>query len=90
MPDDLDRLLPALGDVACRVSVRLGTATISVRECLSLEPAAIVRLDQHAGDDVDVQVHGSVIARGEVEIVEHKSLVRLTRFVPPASDEEPS
>ncbi|MEW5981063.1 MAG: FliM/FliN family flagellar motor switch protein [Acidobacteriota bacterium] len=87
MPDDDALLLPSMGDIKCEVAVRLGSTVISVRECLSLQPRSIVRLAQPVGDDVEVRVHGSVIARGEVEIIDNKSSIRLTSLAPFPSGE---
>ena len=78
---------PGLMDVLCRVSIRFGSGTISVAECLALKPHSIVRLDQPVGDDLDVCVHDVVVARGEVAIVDDTTSIRLTDVIVPADEE---
>jgi flagellar motor switch protein FliN/FliY len=66
--------------VKCAVGVVLGTGTISVRQCIALARNSIVRLDQSAGEDLQVLVGGTLIARGEVVIFEDSTAVRLTEI----------
>jgi flagellar motor switch protein FliN/FliY len=79
--------LAPLHDVVCTVDVVLGTSTMSVRDCLGLQPDTIVRLAQSAGEDLIVQINGVTVARGEVMIVEDSTAVRVTDIVPPPSSE---
>jgi flagellar motor switch protein FliN/FliY len=81
-----DELLP-LSDVACHVDVWLGTATISVRDCLHLTRHSIIRLAQSAGSDMQVAVNGVPVANGEVVIVDDSTAIRLTEIVAPPSAE---
>jgi len=79
--------LAPLHDVVCAVDVILGTSTMTVRQCLKLQPDAIVRLAESAGGDMQVAVNGIAIARGEVVIVEDSTAVRITDILPPPSSE---
>ena len=79
--------LQALGDVACSVEVWLGTATISVRDCLHMKRHSIIRLAQSAGNDMQVVVNGVLVAHGEVVIIDDSTAVRLTEIAPPPSAE---
>ena len=79
-------LLP-LGDVTCRVEVRLGTARISVRDCLHMTRRSIIPLQQLAGADMQVTVNDVLIASGEVVIVDDSTAIRLTEILPPPSAE---
>ena len=79
-------LLP-LSDVTCHVDVWLGTATISVRECLHLKTHSIIKLQQSAGGDMQVAVNGVVVASGEVVIIDDSTAIRLTEIVPPPGAE---
>jgi len=81
-----DELLP-LGDVICRVEVRLGTATISVRDCLHMTRHSIISLQQTAGSDMQVTVNDVPIASGEVVIVDDSTAIRVTEILPPPSAE---
>ena len=72
----------AVGDLRCPVTVVLGTAPITVRQCLGLALHTVLRLDQAAGEDLRIDVNGVTIARGEVAIIDTSTAVRLTDFVP--------
>jgi flagellar motor switch protein FliN/FliY len=71
-----------IGDLRCPVTVVLGTASITVRQCLALQPQVVVRLEQAAGEDLRIDVNGVTIARGEVAIIDTSTAVRLTDFAP--------
>jgi flagellar motor switch protein FliN/FliY len=81
-----EALVP-LHDVICAIDVILGSATMSVRQCLQLRPETIVRLAESAGGDMQVVVNGIAIARGEVVIVDDSTAVRITDILPPPSSE---
>jgi flagellar motor switch protein FliN/FliY len=81
-----EELLP-LSDVACEVDVMLGTATITVRDCLHLQRYSILRLEQSAGSDMQVRVNGVPVAAGEVVIVDDSTAIRVTEIVSPPSAE---
>jgi flagellar motor switch protein FliN/FliY len=74
-------------DVACPVSVVLGTGSISVRECIALDRNSVVRLVQPAGEDLQVFAGGVPIARGEVVVLDEGTAVRLTEVLKPSSSE---
>lgn len=78
-PANIDILM----DVALKVSVELGRATLTVRDTLNLSPGHVVELDKLAGDPVDVLVNGRLIARGEVVVVDDQFGVRITEIVSP-------
>jgi len=71
----------------CTVDVVLGGVSMSVRECLRLQPDSIVPLVQSAGEDMHVVVNGITVARGEVMVVEDSTAVRVTEIMPPPSSE---
>lgn len=79
-------LLP-LSDVTCSVDVWLGTARISVRDCLHMKRNTIVCLEQSAGSDMQVVVNGVPIANGEVVIIDDSTAVRVTEILAPPSAE---
>jgi flagellar motor switch protein FliN/FliY len=54
---------------------------MTVRELLSLTPGSIVELDRVAGTPIDVLVNGTVVARGEVVVVDEEFGVRITEIV---------
>ena len=84
--DAPDPLAP-LHDVACQVDVVLGTASLTVRQCLSLQRDSVIRLTQSAGSDLQVVVNGVGLALGEVVIIDSSTAVRVTDILPPPSNE---
>lgn len=74
-------------DVVLNVDVRLalevGRTTISVRDLLQLNQGSVVELDRLAGEPLDVLINGTLIARGEVVVVNEKYGIRLTDVVSP-------
>jgi flagellar motor switch protein FliN/FliY len=79
--------LQPLNDVTCSVDVWLGTATISVRDCLHMKRHSIIRLEQSAGGDMQVVVNGVLVAHGEVVIIDDSTAIRLTEIAAPPSAE---
>jgi flagellar motor switch protein FliN len=79
--------LAPLHDVVCSVDVVLGTASLSVRECLSMRRHTGIRLNQSAGGDMQVVVNGIAVANGEVVIIDNSTAVRITDILPPPSSE---
>ncbi len=76
-----------LNDVVCRVDVVLGSAVMTVRECLRLRKNSVVRLTQSAGGDMHVLVNGIGLAAGEVVIIDESTAIRITDILPPPSNE---
>ena len=68
-------------DVALEVSVALGTSRMSIGEILALRTGSVIELDKLAGEPVDVSVNGTLVARGEVVVVDEKFGVRITEVV---------
>jgi flagellar motor switch protein FliN len=77
------RRMHLLRDVEMGVSVELGRTRMTVRELLALAPGAIVELDKPAGAPVDLLVNGTLMARGEVVVIDEEFAVRITEIVTP-------
>jgi flagellar motor switch protein FliN/FliY len=75
-------------DVSCPVDVVLGVGQISLRRCLALERGSVIRLQQSAGEDLQVIVNGVRIAHAEVVIIDETVAARLTHFVGPMGREK--
>jgi len=73
--------LRVLQNVDLQVTVELGRTTMPVRELLNLRAGSIVELDRQAGSLVDVMVNGTLLARGEVVVVDDDLAVRITDVV---------
>jgi len=68
-------------DVPVSVSLRVGTTNITIRDLVSLVEGSVIALDQEAGGSMDVLVNGTLIARGEIVVVDESYGVRLTDIV---------
>jgi len=71
-------------DVPITLSLEVGSASMSVRELLQLNQGSVVELDRLAGEPMDVLVNGTLVAHGEVVVVNDKFGIRLTDIVSPA------
>lgn len=74
-----------LSDVTMGVTVELGRTVMRVREVLQLTQGSVVELDRAAGALVDVLISGSVVARGEVVVMDDQLGVRVVEIVDSAS-----
>lgn len=70
-----------LADVSLQVSVELGRIRMRVRDVLRLTEGSVVELDRAAGSPVDVLANGSVVARGDVVVVDDELGIRITELV---------
>jgi flagellar motor switch protein FliN/FliY len=71
-----------LADVEMGVTAELGRCRMTMRELLSITPGAVIDLDRAAGAPVDVLVNGTLIARGEVVVVDEEFGIRISELVP--------
>ena len=70
-------------DVPVTLSLEVGRAQMSVGRLLRLTQGSVVELDRSAGEPLDVLVNGTLVAHGEIVIVNDKFGIRLTDVVPP-------
>ncbi|HZU80778.1 MAG TPA: flagellar motor switch protein FliN [Acidimicrobiales bacterium] len=82
------RSLALLHGVEMSVTVELGRARLLMRDLLALRAGSIVELDRAAGSPVDVMVNGTLLARGEVVVVDDELGVRITEIVGTADGAE--
>ncbi|MBI4984109.1 MAG: flagellar motor switch protein FliN [Rhodocyclales bacterium] len=78
-PGDYDLIL----DIPVALTVELGRTKISIRNLLQLAHGSVVELDGLAGEPMDVLVNGTLIAQGEVVVVNDKFGIRLTDIITP-------
>jgi flagellar motor switch protein FliN/FliY len=76
--------IDAILDVPITISMEIGRARINIRNLLQLNQGSVVELDRLAGEPMDVLVNGTLIAQGEVVVVNEKFGIRLTDIVSPA------
>ena len=71
-------------DVSVTLSMEVGRTRIPIRNLLQLNQGSVVELDRAAGEPLDVFVNGTLIAHGEVVVVNEKFGIRLTDVISPA------
>ncbi len=76
--------LDSILDVPVTISMEIGRTRIAIRNLLQLNQGSVVELDRLAGEPMDVLVNGTLIAQGEVVVVNEKFGLRLTDIISPA------
>jgi flagellar motor switch protein FliN len=85
-PDDLRRL----SDVPVDVAVEMGRTRMTVGETLELRQGSIVTLNRMAGEPVDLLVNGTLIARGEVVVIDEQFGLRITDVLGQSGSDQPA
>lgn len=75
------RKLDTILDIPVTISMEVGRSQISIRNLLQLNQGSVVELDRVAGEALDVLVNGTLIAHGEVVVVNDKFGIRLTDVI---------
>ncbi|MBV8740790.1 MAG: flagellar motor switch protein FliN [Sinobacteraceae bacterium] len=76
--------LEVILDVPVTLSMEVGRTRIPIRNLLQLNQGSVVELDRAAGEALDVFVNGTLVAHGEVVVVNEKFGIRLTDVISPA------
>jgi flagellar motor switch protein FliN/FliY len=79
-----DVKIDSILDVPVTISMEIGRSRINIRNLLQLNQGSVVELDRLAGEPMDVLINGTLIAQGEVVVVNEKFGIRLTDIVSPA------
>jgi flagellar motor switch protein FliN/FliY len=74
---NLDMIL----DIPVTIAMEIGRTKINIRNLLQLNQGSVVELDRFAGEPLDVMVNGTLIAHGEVVVVNEKFGIRLTDVI---------
>ncbi|MDH5601206.1 MAG: flagellar motor switch protein FliN [Gammaproteobacteria bacterium] len=80
--DDVN--LDVILDIPVTIAMEIGNTKINIRNLLQLNQGSVVELDRMAGEPLDVMVNGTLIAHGEVVVVNEKFGIRLTDIISPA------
>jgi flagellar motor switch protein FliN/FliY len=75
--------LDVILDVPVSVSMQIGSTNMNIRNLLQLNQGSVIELDRLAGEPLDVLVNGTLIAHGEVVVVNEKFGIRLTDIISP-------
>ena len=78
------RKLDTILDIPVTIAMEVGRSQISIRNLLQLNQGSVVELDRVAGEPLDVLVNGTLIAQGEVVVVNDKFGIRLTDIITPS------
>lgn len=78
---DEQKKLDTILDIPVTISMEVGRSLISIRNLLQLNQGSVVELDRVAGEPLDVLVNGTLIAHGEVVVVNDKFGIRLTDVI---------
>jgi flagellar motor switch protein FliN/FliY len=73
--------LDSIMDIPVSISMEVGRSFINIRNLLQLNQGSVVELDRVAGEPLDVMVNGTLIAHGEVVVVNDKFGIRLTDVI---------
>lgn len=79
-----DTKLDVILDIPVTLSMEIGRTSLSIQDLLQLAKGSVVELDRMAGEPLDVLVNGTLVARGEVVVVNDKFGVRLSQVISPA------
>ena len=76
--------LDVILDIPVSISMEVGSTDINIRNLLQLNQGSVIELDRLAGEPLDVLVNGTLIAHGEVVVVNEKFGIRLTDLISPS------
>ncbi len=71
-------------NIPVQLTAELGRTRITLRNLLQLSQGSVVELDGLAGQPLDVQINGYLVAQGEVVVVNDKYGIRLTDIIAPS------
>ncbi len=83
-PASRDVNLEVILDVPVTLSMEVGRTRIPIRNLLQLNQGSVVELERAAGEPLDVFVNGTLVAHGEVVVVNERFGIRLTDVISPA------
>jgi flagellar motor switch protein FliN len=78
---DSEANLESILDIPVTLSMELGRTKICIRNLLQLSQGSVVELDRLAGEPLDVMVNGTLVAHGEVVVVNEKFGIRVTDVI---------
>lgn len=70
-------------NVPVSLAIEIGRTSLPIGELLNLNPGSVVELDRGVGEPHDVLVNGTLIAHGEVVVINERFGVRFTDIISP-------
>ena len=81
--NDKNKINPeVLQGIPVTISVEVGRTSLKIRDLLRLSQGSVVELERLAGEPLDLLVNNTVVAQGEIVLVNDRYGIRLTRVVP--------
>lgn len=71
-------------DIPVKIAMEVGSTQITIRNLLQLNQGSVIELERLAGEPLDVLVNGTLIAHGEVVVVNEKFGIRVTDVISPS------
>jgi flagellar motor switch protein FliN/FliY len=71
-----------LQNIPVTVSVEVGRTSLPIKALMRLTQGSVVELDRLAGEALDLFVNDTLVAQGEIVLVNEKYGIRLTQIVP--------
>jgi flagellar motor switch protein FliN/FliY len=78
-----NKALELVLDVKVKLSVKLGSCQLPMKDILEMAPGTVIQLDQQARDPVGLYINDKLIARGEVVVIEDAFGIKITEIVGP-------
>ena len=73
--------IDALAGVQMEVTIEIGRTRLPVGELLQLQPGQVLELDREVGSPLDMYINGTLLARGEIVVLEDHFGFRVTAVV---------
>jgi flagellar motor switch protein FliN/FliY len=80
--------LELVRDINVTLTVELGRTDMLIADVLELTPGKVIELDRLAGEPLDIMVNGTLLAKGEVVVVDENFGVRITAIIDPEAREK--
>ena len=71
-------------DIPVKIAMEVGSTQITIRNLLQLNQGSVIEIERLAGEPLDVLVNGTLIAHGEVVVVNEKFGIRVTDVISPS------
>ncbi len=83
-PEPIEPNLDVILNIPVTLSMQIGRTQMTIEELMRLNRGSVVKLDRLAGEPMDVLVNGTLIAHGEVVVINEKFGIRLLDVISPA------
>jgi|TARA_B110000483_G_scaffold79214_1_gene98612 flagellar motor switch protein FliN/FliY len=71
-----------LRNIPVTITVQVGRTSLPIKSLMQLTQGSVVELDRLAGEALDLLVNNTLVAQGEIVLVNERYGIRLTQIVP--------